>query len=98
MGHGEQSCLGAGASFPYQEAKAEFPITGLAPTSAVGPGDGDQSPSSCPGSTLRALCIHRSRLAPLITALMVPTRLLFLSGTDRGRQCEAFIFGTPGYL
>lgn len=98
MGHREQSCLGAGASFPYQEAKAKFPITGLASTSPVGPGDGDQSPSSCPGSTLRALRIHRSRLAPLITALMVPTRLLFLSRTDRGRQCEAFIFGTPGYL
>lgn len=29
---------------------------------------------------------------------MVPTGLLFLSGNDRGRQCEAFIFGTPGYL
>lgn len=98
MGLGEQSCLCAGASFPYREAKAKFPGAGLASMSAVGPGDGDQSPTSCPGSTLRALRIHRSRLAPLITAIMVPTRLLFLSGSDRGRQCEAFIFGTPGYL
>lgn len=71
-------------------------------------GDGDQSPTSCPRSkepsSFRRLhpsgpsCIHRSRLALLITAVMVPTGLLFLFGDDRGRQCEAFIFGTLGYL
>lgn len=34
----------------------------------------------------------------LIMAGMVPTGLLFLSGSDKRRQCEAFIFGTSGYL
>lgn len=71
-------------------------------------GDGGQTPTSCPRSqqpTHSHLlhpsghgCIHGRRLELLIMALMVPTGLLFLSGSDRGRQCEAFIFGTRGYL
>lgn len=98
MGHGEQSYISAGASFPCWKAKAMFPSARFASVSNVGLGDGDQSQSSCPRSSLWALRIHRSRLTPLITTLMVPTRLLFLSRSDRGRQCAAFIFGTRGYL
>lgn len=68
-------------------------------------GDGGQTPTSCPRSQQPTplpppapFCIHGRRLELLIVPLMVPTGLLFLSGSDRGRQCEAFIFGTRGYL
>lgn len=71
-------------------------------------GDGGQTPTSCPRSRQPTPshclhpsgpgCIHGRRLELLIVALMVPIGLLFLSGSDRGRQCEAFIFGTRGYL